>query len=214
MMIHTLKIVVTLALLILSGCNSGMAKSGTSGALQHDLDIARLKDVATLAGLIEEYKEIKGKYPFEGDVAVPHYVHIATEQQQKYAKAGPPYDHKKTSALDFIKELQSALGTNIEIPFDLQKVPTNKPNFYIYLIKESTYFIAVHTHQDYAFANKVAAYYNKVEITNNKDAVRRGIWLRDELLKNQEYINAINALPNKPGYTEGLREKLGGNKAF
>lgn len=72
-------------------------KSGTSEDLQHDFDIVRLKDIATLSGYIEKYKEITGKYPFEGEVNIPHYVHIATKEQEQYAKGGPPYEHKKTS---------------------------------------------------------------------------------------------------------------------
>jgi len=206
-----------LLLLIPNISNAGLMdflKSGTSEGLQHDFDIVRLKDVATLSGYIEKYKEITGKYPFEGDVTVPHYVHIATKKQEKYAKGAPPYEHKRTSVQDFIKELQSKLGTDIQIPFDLQKVPSNKPNFYIYMVFGNAYFMAVHVHHDYSFANKVADYYNKVEITNNPDANRKGTWLRNQLLANQAYIDAVNAKPNKPGYTEQLRNKLEGNNAF
>lgn len=189
-------------------------KSGTSEDLQHDLDIVRLKDIATLSGYIEKYKEIAGKYPFEGEVNVPHYVHIATKEQEQYAKGGPPYQHKRTSVQDFIKELQSKLGNDIQIPFDLQRVPVNKPNFYIYMVIGNFYFLAVHVHNDFSFANRVADYYYKVEVTNNSDANRKGTWLRSELLANEAYINAINEKPNKAGYAEQLRDKLGGNNAF
>jgi hypothetical protein len=208
---------ILLILLIPNISNAGLMdffKSGTSEDLQHDFDIVRLKDVATLSGYIEKYKEITGKYPFEGDVNLPHYVHIATKQQEQYAKGAPPYEHKRTSAQAFIKELQSKFGPDIQIPFDLQKVPVNKPNFYIYMVYDNVYHMAVHVHQDYSFANKVAAYYNKVEVTNNPDAKRKGTWLRNQLLANQAYIDAVNAKPNKPGYTEQLRSKLGGNNAF
>lgn len=191
-----------------------MFKSGTSEELQHDFDIVRLKDVATLSGYIEEYKKITGKYPFEGEVEYPHYVHIATKQQEQYANGGPPYKHKRTSAKDFIEELQSKLGKGIEIPFDLQKVPVNKPNFYIYMVVGNVYFLAVHIHHEQPFASKVADYYYKVEVTNNSNANRNGTWLREKLLANEAYQKAIAAKANKPGYTEELRNKLGGNNAF
>jgi hypothetical protein len=185
-------------------------KSGTSEDLQHDFGIVRLKDIATLSGYIEKYKEITGKYPFEGEVNIPHYVHIATKEQEQYAKGGPPYEHKKTSVQNFIKELQSKLGNDIQIPFDLQRVPVNKPNFYIYMVISDVYFLAVHVHNDFSFANKIADYYYKVEVTNNPNAKGKGTWLRGELLTNQAYIDATNEKPKKPGYAEELRNKLGG----
>ena len=189
-------------------------KSGTSENLQHDFDIVRLNDLALLSGYIEKYKEITGKLPFQGQTVLPHYVHIATKEQEQYAKGRPPYSNKKSSVQSLIKELISKLGAEIEIPFDLQRVPVNKPNFYIYMVKGDIYYLAVHIHQDFTFSNKVADYYNKVEVTNYQGENRKGTWRRAELLANKAYQNARNAPPIKPGYTEELRIKLGGNKAF
>lgn len=189
-------------------------KSRTSEDLQHDLDIVRLKDLSTLSGYIEAYKKITGKYPFEGDATVPRYVHIATKEQEKYVKDSPPYEHKVTRAKDFLEEFQSKLGNDVQLPFDLQRVPTTRPNFYIYMIAEDTYFVAVHLHHEFSFTTKIADSYNKLEITNNPRARRQGVWLRDALLSDPAYIEAVTAKPNKPGYTEQLREKLGGNNAF
>ena len=189
-------------------------KSGTSEALQHDFDIVRLNDLVQLSGYIEQYKQITGKYPFQGQTELPHYVHIATKEQEKYAENGPPYSHKRSSAKSFVNELMTKLGSDIEIPFDLQRVPVNKPNFYIYMIKDDIYYLAVHVHNDYSFANKIGDYYNKVEVTNYPGPNRKGTWLRSELLAHDPYIKARNATPNKPGYTEELKVKLGGNNAF
>lgn len=214
---YTPTIIFILAAFISGLTNAGVMDfftSGTSEELQHDFDIVRLQDAATLSGYIEEYKRITGKLPLEGEVEYPHYVHIATKEQEKYAKGGPPYQHKRSSVKDFIAELQSKLGNEIEIPFDLQKVPVNKPNFYIYMVVGDVYFLAVHVHHDYSFANKVGDYYYKVEVTNNPNANRKGTWLRDELLENGAYIKAVAEKPNKPGYTEQLRVKLGANNAF
>lgn len=189
-------------------------KSGTSEALQHDFDIVRLNDLVQLSGYIEQYHDLTGRYPLEGETELPHYVHIATKEQEKYADVGPPYSHKRTSAKAFIDELQKELGTDIQIPFDLQRVPTNKPNFYIYMIKDSTYYLAVHVHQDFPFANKIGDYYNKVEVTNYPGTKRKGTWLRSDLIVNPSFVDAIEAIPYKPGYAEELREKLGANDAF
>ena len=193
---------------------SDFFKSGTSENLQHDFDIVRLNDLALLSGYIEKYKEITGKYPFQDQTELPHYVLIATKEQEQYAKGGPPYSHKKSSAQSLAKELISKLGSEIEIPFDLQRVPTNKPNFYIYMIRGNVYYLAVHVHQDFSFAQKVADYYNKVEVTNYNGQKRKGTCLRSELLENEAYKKARSAPPHKPGYTEELRIKLGANNAF
>ena len=178
-----LQFVVGLACLLIAGCASSPAGSGFSGTselLQHDLDIARLEDLKVLSGYIEKYREVAGKYPFEGSVNIPNYTLIATREQQKYAVGGPRYNHKKTPALDFVSELQSALG-EIEVPFDLQRVPVNKPNFYIYSIVDDIYFLAVHVHNDFAFANKIDDFYYKVEVTNRRSVNRTGTWFRTKL---------------------------------
>ncbi len=201
---------------LFTGCGSAAKQtgfSGTSEALQHDLDLVRLQDLKTLSGYIEKYREEEGRYPFQGETGLPHYVRIATREQQKYLGQGPPYEHKTSPSKRFVLELQKVLG-NIEVPFDLQRVPVNKPNFYIYLITDDAYFLAVHLHNDYSFGTTVSRNYNKVEVTNNEQAVRPGVWLRSELLSHPEYNAALQAQAYKPGYTAQLREKLGGNSAF
>ena len=134
------RIVLILALLIPVVSSAGLMdffKSGTSKKLQNDFDFVRLMDVATLSGYIEEYSYVTGKFPFGCEIEYPHYVHIATKQQEQYAKGAPPYQHKRASAKEFIVELQSKLGKDIEIPFDLRKAPVNKPNFYIYMVVDN-----------------------------------------------------------------------------
>jgi len=210
------QLVVSLTCVLVVGCTSGGAGnrgSRTSESLQHDYDISRLEDLVKLSGHVEEYKKVTGSYPYEGDVSIPHYVLIATKEQQKYIKGGPPYEHKSTPARDFVAELQAVLG-DIEVPFDLQRVPTNKPNFYIYNVVEDTYFVAVHVHNDFSFANKVGEFYHKVEVTNQTGRNRTGTWLRSELLAHPEFKAALQAEPYKPGYMNALRAKLGGNNAF
>lgn len=188
--------------------------SGTSENLQHDFDIARLNDLEILSGYIEQYREITGKYPFQGEVDYPHYVYIATQEQQQYAQGGPPYRHKITQTSDLIRELTTTLGTEISVPFDPQRVPVNKPNFYIYMVVDDVYFLAVHVHNNFSFTQRVTDYYYKVEVTNNSQGNRPGTWLRAELLSDPDYIEAVSTNPIKPGYVEKLRDSLGGNGAF
>lgn len=82
------------------------------------------------------------------------------------------------------------------------------------MVREDVFYLAVHVHQDFSFANKIADYYNKVEVTNYKGAKRQGTWLRSELLAHEPYQKAKSTPPHKPGYTRELRIKLGGNSAF
>jgi len=191
-----------------------VAKTGTLEALQHDLDIVRLNDLALLSGHIEKYRHLKGKFPFQGETNLPHYVLIATRTQQNQAFQGPPTAHKTTETKTFVNVLTSVLGDDIQIPFDLQRVAVNKPNFYIYMVIENIYYLAVHVHHDFPFANKVGPYYNKVEVTSSADAERSGVWLRSNLITNPDYIHAAGVAQIKPGYTDDLRLELGGNAAF
>ncbi|KKK68224.1 hypothetical protein LCGC14_2946200, partial [marine sediment metagenome] len=149
--------------------------------------------------------EITGKYPFQDQTELPHYVHIATKEQEQYAKGGPPYSHKKSSAQSLANELISKLGPEIEVPFDLQRVPTNKPNFYIYMINEDLYFFAIHVSQYYGFATKINENYYKVEISNNPTKENKAVAFSD-LIKNKRFIDVLNSKSSKPGFFE-KREK-------
>ena len=93
----------------------------------------------------------------------------------------------------------------------LGKPLPGRPNI---VITRSKDFLAVHVHNDFSFANKVDDFYYKVEVTNRSSGNRTGTWFRSELLSNPEYNAALQAQPFKPGYTDKLRVKLGGNGAF
>ena len=206
-------IVLLLFIVSCTTSSDGFLDSGTSEPLQHDFDIARLNDLKNLGGMIEEYKDKTGRYPLEGISNVPNYVHIATKNQQKFVKGKPPYSHKITDVNEFILTLQEVLGNDIKIPFDPQKIPVNKPNFYIYKISGDIYYLAVHVFEEYEFSKNVAKYYNKVEVTNSPQR-SKGAWLYDELISNSTFEDAISKTPNKPGYVEQLRNKMGNNNAF
>lgn len=55
--------------------------------------------------------------------------------------------------------------------------------------------------------------FSLILLTNVKTAEKE-IVNHDYDYDNEAFKKAIDAIPNKPGYTEQLREKLGGNNAF
>lgn len=188
-------------------------KKGTSSAYQHDADIIRLNDLKIIAGYLQEYYENNQTYPLIGASEVPIYVYIATKNQQKYIKGGPNTPHTVVPVVTFIEELEKGIGRKIELPFDPQKVPDKKPNFYIYMVSGQTYNIAIHLHQEFEFTRKITNGYNKVEVSNNPNPAH-AIWSPKELFSNQNFINAASTKVNKPGYFEHMRREIRKKGAF
>lgn len=172
---------------------------------QKDADIVRLQHLKHYGDLIEEYHAKTGKYPFEGTAKVPVYVHIANDQQARYAKNGPPKPHRLISSVDFIAELEQGLGRTIKERYDPSFAPRNKPNFYIYMASEDFYFFAVHLHQPYPFAKKIADNYHKVEISNVANEINNACspYL---LFESTEFKAAAQKPLTKPGFF-AAREK-------
>lgn len=229
-MIRIFTFIIAMSVIFLTGCASTAGYSspsafsnalndpngwegGTMKALQHDFDIARLNHLATISGYIEDYKTATGSYPY-ADSDIPVYVHIATAEQQQFVAGSPPYEHSVVPVTSLLELLQNELGDDVTMPFDPQKIPTNAPNFYIYMAVQNTYFLAVQTHFHMPFSTQVANFYNKTEVTNNPDAVRQGVWLRNDLLNSQAFKDVIATTPYKPGYTDSVLEQQGGNDAF
>jgi hypothetical protein len=172
---------------------------------QKDADIVRLQHLKHYGDLIEEYHVKTGKYPFEGTAKVPVYVHIANDHQANYAKNGPPSPHKRISNADFIAELENGLGRTIKERYDPSFAPRNKPNFYIYMANEDCYFFAVHLHEPYPFAKKVADNYHKAEISNVANHIN-GACSPKLLFESAEFKAATQKPLNKPGFF-AAREK-------
>jgi hypothetical protein len=191
---------------------SQLNESGTSDALQHDFDIARLKDLAVLSGYIEQFHALTGRYPLQGASTLANYSFIATREQQK-GITPPPYEHTRTEVGTLISELQQVLGEDLELPFDPQQFAVTAPVFYMYMIIEDTWFLAVHLYGDYPFANRLGDHYSKVEITN-RGQTGPGQWLREALMNNADYQAAVARQPHQPGYVEKVRAGMGGNRAF
>lgn len=183
-----------------------MKIGGASESYQHDADIVRLGDLKSLGEQIEEFYTRTGRYPLQGKSDLPNYVHIGTPEQERYIEGGPPYPHVVTPADEFRQEMVSGLGEGASIPFDPQKVPVNKPNFYIYAIDGGTYNLAVHLHNPYPFARKIGEHYYKLEISNSANPSLK-IWTLEALVDNEEFIAAVTTPLMKPGFFEHLREE-------
>lgn len=158
---------------------------------QNDADIVRLKHLQYWVNLIEEYHAKTGKYPFQGQSDAPIIVKIATPRQLAYFPEDPSgiqnYSMKK-----LVATLEKGLGRTIDEYYDPQYAPDAKPNFYLYMIDGDEYFLAVHTHQAYPFARKVAQNYYKVEVSNRYDPSTHLILTSKILFPSQPFKDASN----------------------
>ena len=88
--------------------------------------------------------------------------------------------------------------------YDPQYAPDYKPNFYVYLINGDTYYLAVHVHQPFSFAEKITEHYYKIELSNNPNQVNRAI-SPQQLLNSAEFKAELEKNMRKPGFFQ-LRE--------
>lgn len=180
-------------LLVLSGCLKASAD------FQKDADIIRLQHIQYYGGLIEQYKKKTGYYPFQGETELPTYVHVAHEKQIEFTRGWPPFSHRYFSFQAFILELESALGFPIDEHYDPQFRPVDKPNFYIYLVRDDTFFFAVHVHQPFSFARKVGENHYKVEITNHPTS-RNKAKSPEKLFESAAFRAEVEKTISKPGF--------------
>ena len=171
----------------------------TSKAFQSDADIYRMKHLKYYGELIEEYKAKVGKYPFEGMENKPIYVFVANSKQEKYVRDDNPNPHHRYDLKVFIQTLEEGLGRQIDEYYDPQFAPDSKPNFYIYMQAGKQFYFAVHLSQGYGIAKKVAEGYYKLEITDEPIAMY-GLFGLSELVKNEYFNEAINAVPTKKAF--------------
>jgi hypothetical protein len=193
-------IYIIFVIFLLAGCKK------TSRTFQQDADIIRFRHLKYYGQLLERYHKATGKYPFQGQMEVPIYVHVANDEQIESTKQGPPYPHAVIPFKDFVKEIESALGEEINEYYDPQYKPDHKPNFYIYMIQRNTYFFAVHVHQPYPFAKKVAEHYYKVELSNQPNPQNQAVSF-DELLNNSKFQTELNKAVSKEGFFKEREDK-------
>jgi hypothetical protein len=168
-------------------------------AFQLDADIVRLRHLQYYAGLIEEFHAKTGQAPLQGRSKLPVYVHIANNEQLRSAKGGPPYPHVVVPLADFVKELEQALGRRIDEYYDPQLGPLHKPNFYLYMVRGDAWFLAVHVHQPYSFAKRIAEHYYKIEVSNVASAQNKA-WSLHELFTSDAFRAAVAKPLTKPAF--------------
>lgn len=178
------------------------------GRYQHDADIVRLNDLVEIGGYIEEYREKTGAYPLMGEKDAPVYAYIATPEQQVTISEnpGPLYEHFVVHPCGFASVLSRGLGRDIVLPFDPQRRPNGRQNFYAYMAVEDRYFLAVHLYGPQPFAQKIGENWYKVEISN---APRKTplIWDYATLLAQEGFQAALAEPMHKPGYFADLRAR-------
>lgn len=189
-----------LAIFLFVGC------SKTSTKFQKDADVVKLRHLKHYGELLERYHRITGKYPFQGQKDVPIYVYFANDEQIEFTKQGPSYPHVVIPFKEFVKEIESVLGKEINEYYDPQYRPDYKPNFYAYMIDHDTYFFAVHVHQPYPFAKKVAEHYYKIELSNHPNPQNQAVSL-DQLLNSSEFQAELNRTVSKEGFFKEREDK-------
>ncbi|MHC4194437.1 MAG: ankyrin repeat domain-containing protein [Planctomycetota bacterium] len=194
------RISIFLVIFLFAGC------SRTSTKFQKDADVIRLRHLKYYGELLEKYHRITGKYPFQGQKGAPVYVHIANDKQIEFTKQGPSYPHTVVPFKGFVKEIELVLGKEINEYYDPQYRPDYKPNFYIYMIHHDTYFFAVHVHQPYPFARKVAEHYYKIELSNHPNPQNQAVSL-DQLLNSSEFQAELNRTVSKEAFFKERKDK-------
>jgi hypothetical protein len=179
---------------------------GAAESFQHDADILRLQHLKYYGLLIEEYHDKTGRYPFQGKSEVPIYVHVANDQQVGFIKNAAPYKHEVVSFAEFVRELESSLGRAVEEYYDPQYRPVGKPNFYVYMVHKDAYFFAVHLHQGFPFAERLAEHYYKAEISSAANEQNRA-WSPSDLFKDPDFVKATQRPLAKPGFFREREKK-------
>ena len=74
------------------------------------------------------------------------------------------------------------------------------------MITKDTYFFAIHVHQPFGFAKKVAEYYYKIEISNNPNSQNRA---KDpkELFASPEFQAELGKAVSKEGFFKERENK-------
>ena len=184
----------------------------TSESFQRDADLARLQDLEQMGRWLSEYYTAQGTAPFEGTESLPVYVFVATSEQQKFTESGS-FPMVRKSLREFVDELERGVGHKIEVQFDPQRKPVNKPNFYMYAVDRGTYNFAVHLHGPYPFAKELGPHYFKLQVSNHPNP-KLGIWSYDELIKDPAFIKARARTPSMPDYIEKLRSQLARQEGY
>jgi len=176
---------VFLVIFLLIGC------SKKETMFQKDADIVILRHLKYYGRLIDEYHEITGKYPLQQVMPMPFYVCVANDQQMEFVELQPEGPHAEVPFSVFVKQIESALGREINEYYDPKDQPVYKPNFYVYRIHNDTFYFTAYVHRPYSFARKVAESYYKVVISNSPDPENK-IFSPEKLFNSPEFNKEIN----------------------
>jgi len=201
---------------LIASCSS--FEGGTLKPMQEDFDKIRLDHIFIIDGLIKEFKQKTGRYPFEeNEKQLPVATIIETEYQKKShegkvpifldleirEKDGVRLEKPKRIDIRSIQELENeiskGLGRNIVLPKDHQKVPVNKPSVYLYTYYLGEFEITAFLHNDFKFSRPLGPFYNKITLSSSS-ANYMGIWKSENLKELQEFINFYSGTFNKGGY--------------
>jgi hypothetical protein len=122
---------------------------------QDDADLIRLEHLVYWTGLVEEYQQKTGFYPFQTQLNSKEdigLVKIATTQQLQYLSPGnqnynPDLDNNNNNYFNefeikkLVSELERVLEKEIEEKYDIQKVPTKSTIGYYYFVSTDGYLI-------------------------------------------------------------------------
>ncbi|MBU1043144.1 MAG: hypothetical protein KJ915_01945 [Candidatus Omnitrophica bacterium] len=215
------KVLIILCCLFL--CSCGKFEGGTLKPLQDDFDKFRINDIKYLYSIVQEYKQKTGYFPFEKESdEIPVIVIFESKLQASQHKGkynimvdlesrGRPEAPKKIDIKpyeEFYQEIDQVLAKKIIRKFDPQKVPTNKPCLYIYVVYKNIIDISAFLHNDLVFARKLSPFNNKLAISSHTSSYPDfGVWNLEELENQSEYKDFMSLPINKPGYDKVLEKE-------
>ena len=117
---------------------------------QQDMDLVRRDHAQQIADVIREFADKTGYLPFQDQAEdQPFMVLIGHSPEHEDHFANDPVLKRNAqwanSAL-LESMLSEALGRNVKLPRDPQKVPTYAPNVYIYFISGNQMTVVSHLH--------------------------------------------------------------------
>jgi len=130
------------------------------------MDPRRVEDVNHIARLVEEYRAAVGSFPLsQRGHALPVQVDLMPGVPPRASTAADvarpgtvvPYE-------DFVAELRAALGPDITVPVDPQRVASGRPNWYQYAYDGRAAYVAASLASERPGTRKVAPHYFKYEI--------------------------------------------------
>lgn len=211
------KILIALFLLCATACSADLFKQ-----FQEDADLIRLEHLEYWTGLVEEYHQKTGHYPFQQDVETDKdivLVRIATRQQMSYlASGGANYDKrldnnasgffKERPVKQFVAELETVLGRPLDEKYDIQKVPTSSPVGYFYFASKDGYLLWVTcTTCDVTQVSTLLMDGSTATVNIGSEGMVPGVpkaLTRDVMLNHPTYKSWVSRPFHKEEYVQGL----------